>query len=185
MAPARLAHVSPLVLVPLQASKFSQCGRTGRQRLPGTCSARRATTAAARLHGTRLGPRPRLIWSIKAFPPYRQSGRGSHASSRPSLLPLDLGGRDTDTVLAGSPSFPPFHAPYSDRTFRPASSRRPGILTRISPDSTRVGRMLTDAGAAPHHRPHNPSSPPWAVSALELRPTITCNASLSRRLSWS
>lgn len=41
-----------------------------------------------------------------------------------------LGGwgiRDRDTVLADSPSSPPFHAPYSDRTFRPASSRCSGI----------------------------------------------------------
>lgn len=128
---------------------------------------------------SRLSPRLRLIRSIKAFPPYRQSGQGSHAPSRPSL-PSDSGTRDTDTVLAESPSFPHFRAPYSDCTFRPASSRCPGILTRVSPDSTRVGRMLTDAGAAPRHRPYNPSSPGWAVSALESRPTTICRASLSR-----
>lgn len=116
----------------------SRCARIGRQRLRGTCSARR-THPPFRHARTGTGPgtgpslRLWLLWSIKASLPYHRSGQGSHAPSRPSLSLGDLGTHDTDIVLADSPSFFfTLHAPYSHRTFHPASPRLSGILTRIS-----------------------------------------------------
>lgn len=168
---------------PAPSKQHSRCGRTGRKRPPGTCSARRATTAAARSHW--LSPRPSLAVDLVKSEPFLLIANQARAPTLPVAIPpppRTWVRCDTDTVLADSPSFPPFRAPYPDRTFRPASSRCTGILTRISPDSTRVGRMLTDAGAAPRHRPHNPSSPGWAVPALESRPTTISQASPSRWL---
>lgn len=105
---------------PAPRKQHSRCGRAGRQGLPGICSARRTHHHHSRTLALALAQALACarVWSIKAFAPYRRSGQDSHPPGRPSL-PLDSGAHDTDTVLAGSPSFIHLHAPSSVRTFRP------------------------------------------------------------------